>query len=110
MPEGTPLTLFSANWTQYKPDTLPENATCEVSILDKNFSSLNTPAFLNDPSWSLIKTYNGGSLNVSEPIRYRVYFKPQTTIDSVVLDSLIFDDITLLYYGSPRFLSWSPIQ
>ncbi|MBI4833517.1 MAG: hypothetical protein HY811_01685 [Planctomycetes bacterium] len=110
LPKDSSVTLLMANWTQYRPDTLPTTATCEVSILDaKSLDPITEPSLLNKPDGTVIRGYGNTPANISEPIRYRVYFRPDANINTSVVDSLIFDDITLIYYASPRFLSWSPV-
>jgi hypothetical protein len=105
------ITLFLAAWTQYRPDTLPQNATCEVSIVDaETLQPLTETPFLHEPSGSPIKAYGGGPLAVNKKFRYRVFFRPHVTINDPIVDSLIFDDITLIYYAAPVFKSWTSIQ
>jgi len=105
-----PVTLFLAAWTQYRPDTLPDEATCEVAIVGENKEPLTETRYLRNSAGSLIKAYGGGPLTVTAPFRYQVYFRPSVGLNDIVVDSLIFDDITLIYYTNPKFLSWTHIQ
>lgn len=121
-PTGSQVTLFLATWTQYVPETLPAGATCEVSIVSgAEKQTLNAerqrspvpngePRFLEDPAGSLIKGQDDKPLTITKPIRYQVFFRPKTGNNNTIVDSLIFDDITILYFaGPPRFLSWLPV-
>jgi hypothetical protein len=107
LPEESSVTFLMAYWTQYCPETLPKNATCEINIIDENGNVIHDSEYLTNPAGSMIKATDNSLLQIAHPIRYKVYFRPQTTINDVVIDPLIFDDITLVYYGAPKFLSWS---
>jgi len=135
LPTETPITVFMVNWTQYAPEekwsnngnrlALPQPGepapTCEIEILNeaKNLIGLrqshpdspsDRPKTIQpDPSGELIgDTYIGDKLVVTYPIRYRVKFLPNVHhLNDILVDPLIFDDITIIYYSVPKFLSWA---
>jgi hypothetical protein len=132
LPTGTPMTVFMMAWTQFVPEQrwtqfgdrqgiwhlLPQPGqvgapTCEIEIWDKNKKARigvrksTTPQ--PDPAGELIKdTYSNGELVVTDPVRYRVKFLPNVNpLNDILIDPLIFDDITIIYYSVPKFLSWA---
>ncbi|MFC1525042.1 hypothetical protein ACFL5I_01495 [Planctomycetota bacterium] len=136
VPTNTPITVFMVNWTQYAPEekyTLAGNPvvlplpgepgapTCEIEILKGEVENpmdaeaigvRKSTTIQPDPSGELIKgagPYAGDILVVTEPIRYRVKFLPNLAdpLNDILVDPLIFDDITIIYYSVPKFLSWA---
>jgi hypothetical protein len=133
LPTGTPITVFIVNWTQYVPEEKwstngnrielphpgqPGAPTCEIEIWDEHKTTKlgvrkNTTS-QPDPSGELIirsqkseDSSQNESLVVTEPIRYRVKFIPNVDpLNDILIDPLIFDDITIIYYSVPKFLSW----
>jgi hypothetical protein len=125
---GMPVTVFMVAWTQYVPykvspyegagvvDLRDKGATCRIDLTDssKNPAPLdgwlpNDPGALKDPGGSPVKIYGGKDLVVDFPIRYRVYFDLGSVnpVNDIIIDPLIFDDITIIYYSVPKFLSWA---
>jgi hypothetical protein len=125
-----PLTIFMVAWTQYVPYKLTpyegagvvdllrdKGATCKIGIAAANDPTFKNPApldgspdhTLKDPGGSPVKIYGGKDLVVDFPIRYRVYFDlgSVSPVNDIILDPLIFDDITIIYYSVPKFLSWA---
>jgi hypothetical protein len=105
---GTNLTVFLATWTIYPAETFkpiypyPDGSNIEVQI--------SNGAIMKNYGGSTPQGYAGKTLSVSEPFRYRVFFKTKRDLNIVITDSLIFDDITLYYYGEPKLLNWRHIR
>jgi hypothetical protein len=131
---GAPVTILKIAWTYYQPEPEgppftpapwefpsldPEKgARCEIGLCypDKSTITLQD-GYLKDFNGAEVKETStdlpdgkaGKSLVVTFPIRYRVFFKPsvQDQLSSVLVDTLIFDDITIIYYTVPKFLAWA---
>ncbi|GEM_PF-2051734 len=101
LPPGTPVQVATVSWTPYVPDSLP-NGRITVELL-KAYDRSGLPGGRE-------YTQPGGEkadILASEPIRYRVHFYPGVGGGQGIVDSLVFDDITITVTKGPRFLSWA---
>jgi len=127
---GMPVTILMVAWTQYVPyklsdyegegvvDLREKDAICEIVLLEEELKDewteelkppLSEP--LREPGGTMVTRPEDGqrlTLRPYQNLRYRVYFDLGTVdpVNDVIVDPLIFDDITIVYYSVPRFLSW----
>jgi len=131
LPPDTSVDVLYVTWTQYVPEEKwvtgvggypestplprpgePKAPTCEIELYNEEKVVIKLDQPLTNPAGSLVKkAYTAGTegkLIVDKPIRYHVLFKPNVDVlNDVLIDSLIFDDITIIYYLPTRFLSWA---
>ncbi|MBA7695773.1 hypothetical protein ES703_104409 [subsurface metagenome] len=102
-PDDTSFTIFRVEWTEYKANL---NAWLELDILSEDKNSLLNKRLKITPGEDVdVKAYDG-PLIINGPIRYRVHFIPNTGLNDLAIAPLIFDDITIFYYSSPKLLQW----
>ena len=101
LPRGTPVTLSTVSWTQFVPESLPDGAITVELVRARDRSPL--PGSRTYAASSMEKV----DLVVKEPFRYVVRFRPGVGGTSPVVDTLVFDDITLAVTKGPQFLSWA---
>jgi hypothetical protein len=91
-------------WTQYVPEDLSK-------AKGKCWVKLTGAEEMTNPSGNPVRSeYDKGPLMTTHPIRYEVHFDPGDDIDpqnTPVIEPLIFDDITIIYYVKPEFKSWA---
>ena len=114
LPVNSPITLFFANWTEYRGYETGEmaiyNRRTTLNIVDENKDDLLGGRPLNDSRGNAVKDYNNNQLKITKPIRYQVIFSPALGLNDANIKPLIFDDITLFYYSKHELLSWAYIK
>jgi hypothetical protein len=108
-PSGTDITIFLVQWTVYPAKTLEPNIVYPDGLSGNINVQITNGAIMTDTRGAMPGT-GGGSLTLSEPFRYKLYFNLKVDLNKVVTDTPIFDDITLYYYTEPKILSWAYVK
>ncbi len=101
LPPGTPVQIATVAWTPYIPTSLPNGAITIELVKAYDRSALPGAREYTRPGGEKV------DLTTPDPIRYRVHFKPGVGGSQGIVDTLVFDDITLTVTKGPRFLSWA---
>jgi len=107
-----PINIFMVHWTVYDTTTNIDNGTMpdgkiEIGIKDGNTDLLNNRALtIPDNGGGVAPAENGPLALINNRMRYELLFKPNTRVNQPAIDTIIFDDITLYYYTTPKIISW----
>ncbi|MEK7867054.1 MAG: hypothetical protein AAB434_10260 [Planctomycetota bacterium] len=101
LPPGTPVQIATVAWTPFVPVSLPNGRITVELVKAYDRSGLPGGREYTQPGGEKADVIAG------EPIRYRVHFYPGVGGGDGIVDSLVFDDITITLTKGPRFLSWA---
>ncbi len=104
LPAGTSVQVAMVAWTPYVPDSLPSGRITVELLSAQDRSTLPGTHEYTRPGGEK------ADVQASGPIRYRVHFYPGVGGVQGIVDSLVFDDITIMFTRAPRFLAWAWVE